>query len=115
MGPWLPDHVQGEVQAVFLPRPVSPASPWVPGVERRPVPRFRLAVVDAGKCTACGLCEQVCASRAIRIEDRAIVDEGLCIGCAECIAECPEEAIVLSDPVFREVASPAPDPTSETP
>jgi NAD-dependent dihydropyrimidine dehydrogenase PreA subunit len=73
--------------------------PRAPEVERRPGRRFPYAVIDTDRCTACGMCEEVCATGAIRVREHAVVDEPRCIGCGECVAECPEEAIGLAPPV----------------
>jgi len=59
---------------------------------RRPVPQ-------AGRCTACGACQQACPVQAIAIPDGlAQVDERLCIRCYCCHEACPEEAIELKTP-----------------
>jgi heterodisulfide reductase subunit A len=54
--------------------------------------------VDESKCIACGLCETICAYRAIRvIQDekgkRARTSEVNCLGCGTCAASCPMQAI----------------------
>ena len=53
------------------------------------------AVVDAGKCTACGTCKDECAVEAITVKDVAVVDKEKCIDCGACIDACPEGAITL--------------------
>ena len=58
--------------------------------------RKAIAVVDSEKCTGCGICEDVCPVRAIKVEGYAIVNADICIGCAVCIAQCPQNAIVLT-------------------
>ncbi len=55
-----------------------------------------VAVVDSGKCTGCGICEDVCPTRAIKVEGHAIVNPDMCNGCAVCVAQCPQNAIVLT-------------------
>jgi len=58
--------------------------------------RKAVAVVDAEKCTGCGICEDVCPAGAIKVKGHAIVDTGTCTGCAICVAQCPQNAIVLT-------------------
>lgn len=48
--------------------------------------------VDAGACTACGLCARACPTGAIDIADAAATDAGLCVSCFRCVAVCPEGA-----------------------
>jgi len=55
------------------------------------------AGVDASKCTACGLCEQVCPVGAIRITYIARVNTERCTGCAVCVKRCPQGAISLHE------------------
>ncbi len=54
-----------------------------------------IAVVNAGKCNACGLCEEVCPEEAIKIDTVAIIDRARCTGCGRCVLECPPEAVTL--------------------
>ncbi len=54
------------------------------------------AIVDPGKCTACGSCASVCPVEAIKVDDAAKVDPDTCIECGACVNECPCEAISLS-------------------
>ncbi len=49
-----------------------------------------------GACTACRICEAVCPSKAVRLQegDGAVaVDLSACIGCGDCIAVCPAGAM----------------------
>ena len=49
------------------------------------------AKVDKKRCTACGLCELVCAYKAIEVDRQegcAKVNEALCKGCGACAATC---------------------------
>ncbi len=57
-----------------------------------------LAVVDEGKCTACGVCQGVCPERAIRVDRIAQVEQEKCTGCGRCVAECPQGALSLRKP-----------------
>jgi ferredoxin len=54
-----------------------------------------VAVVNAEKCTACGLCEGICPVSAVKIDNVAIIDSTMCTGCGQCVAECPRDAITL--------------------
>ena len=52
-------------------------------------------VLDPGKCTCCGICVNVCPTKAAGISEHDYPDYDLkkCIGCAQCIAMCPELAL----------------------
>jgi MinD superfamily P-loop ATPase len=56
----------------------------------------QVASVDAGRCTLCGRCYEVCRFRAIIPGDGSQayqVDPLACEGCASCVHQCPEQAI----------------------
>jgi len=56
------------------------------------------SVVDVTYCAGCGLCEQICEYRALKIDPyRKVmtVNEALCKGCGACNAACPSGAISL--------------------
>jgi len=56
------------------------------------------AYVDEIMCAGCGLCEQVCEYRALKLDPyRKVmrVNEALCKGCGACNAACPSSAISL--------------------
>ncbi len=56
------------------------------------------AVVDPLLCAGCGLCEQICEYRALKIDPYRklmTVNEALCKGCGACNATCPSSAISL--------------------
>jgi ferredoxin len=53
------------------------------------------AVVDGEKCTACGLCEDVCPEQAITVDDVARADDNRCIESGLCVDVCPNDAISL--------------------
>ena len=73
----------------------------------------KLAVIDSDRCTACGICKDVCRFEAILNE--AIlnedilnqegvpgdpvyrVDELACEGCAACFYQCPSDAIAMKE------------------
>jgi uncharacterized Fe-S center protein len=52
-------------------------------------------VLNASKCTRCGLCTQVCPTGAAQFGDMGdpVYDLETCIGCAQCIGVCSEEAL----------------------
>jgi len=53
------------------------------------------AVVDAGSCAGCGICEKVCPVHAIKVYETAVVDGKRCIGCGRCVEQCPRGAVML--------------------
>ncbi len=53
----------------------------------------RKMYVNTGACMACGYCESVCPTGAIRVFDYAQIDEKLCIACGCCAGRCPMGAI----------------------
>jgi heterodisulfide reductase subunit A len=56
------------------------------------------SVVDTTYCAGCGLCEQICEFRALKLDPyRKVmtVNEALCKGCGACNAACPSGAISL--------------------
>ena len=56
-----------------------------------PVP----AVVEEGRCTACGRCPEVCAYDAVHLPagGKARVQAERCIGCGLCVSVCPVDCI----------------------
>ncbi|MFW9950599.1 MAG: 4Fe-4S binding protein, partial [Candidatus Thorarchaeota archaeon] len=47
-------------------------------------------------CTGCGICEEYCQVKAIKVEGNiAFVERRRCIGCGNCVAKCSSEAIIL--------------------
>ncbi len=58
----------------------------------------QLAVIDPEKCTACGICAEVCRFDAVIPGDEVYrVDSLACEGCASCYYQCPEEAIRMEE------------------
>jgi len=54
------------------------------------------AVIDAKRCTACGICAEVCRFDAVmRTDEGYWVDPVACEGCAACHYQCPEDAITM--------------------
>ena len=76
-----------------------------------------VASVDPAKCSACHMCETLCAYRAIEVKtvnertgkQAAVVNEALCKGCGACAANCRSLAIDIrgfqSDNISREIAA----------
>lgn len=54
----------------------------------------RKPVLDEEKCTACGICTELCRFEAI---DDGKIDLVECEGCGLCALGCPEEAIAMRD------------------
>lgn len=51
------------------------------------------------KCTGCGICEKVCPSASIKIEEgKAVHIPGNCQTCLACVHACPAKAIQLNMP-----------------
>lgn len=49
------------------------------------------AIIDTAKCTACGMCRELCRWDAI--SDQFRIDPISCEGCGVCVYFCPEDAI----------------------
>ena len=54
----------------------------------------QIAIIDEGKCTQCGLCQDVCRFEAIQDFK---VDPISCEGCGFCFQVCPAEAITMKE------------------
>ena len=55
------------------------------------------SIIDTSLCIGCGVCENLCPYRAIRIENKKAVSiKALCKGCGNCGAACPTHAISMS-------------------
>lgn len=54
-------------------------------------------VLNKKKCTKCGVCAEICPTKAAEISkpDYPVYDLKKCIGCAQCIAMCPEMALQI--------------------
>lgn len=62
----------------------------------------KLAEVDPGRCTGCGLCVEACRFEAVALVDsngrrHALVDPIACEGCGVCEYVCPERAVTLTE------------------
>jgi ferredoxin len=63
-----------------------------------PAAPFGRVAFDAGACTLCGLCADVCPTAAIRFDEGPVaasleLDRSTCIGCDHCASICPEGAL----------------------
>lgn len=53
-------------------------------------------------CTACGMCENVCAEKAVTVKNgTARLNPRRCVGCGMCVKTCPSKTIVAGDTAFR--------------
>lgn len=52
-------------------------------------------VVDKERCTACGLCAEMCPEEVLELQDDVptLVDPENCIECGSCEVNCEENAI----------------------
>lgn len=59
----------------------------------------RVAVVDEGRCVACGTCGNECPLGAIAVAEgwRAVVDAARCVGCGRCAKMCPAGCIEVRE------------------
>jgi heterodisulfide reductase subunit A len=76
-----------------------------------------VASVDPARCSACRMCEGLCAYGAIEVktvnertgQQAAVVNEALCKGCGACAANCRSLAIDIrgfqSDNIARELSA----------
>ena len=65
-----------------------------PDIERREPVSVLVPAVDDERCTACGVCAEVCAFNAITvIGSTVLVFPELCHSCGACALLCPENAI----------------------
>jgi len=76
-----------------------------------------VAMVNTTRCSACGMCESLCAYKAIEVKtvdekrgiSAAVVTEAMCKGCGACVANCRSSALDLrgftDDQIFLAISS----------
>lgn len=86
-----------------------------------------VARVNPERCTACRMCETLCAYRAIEVKvvnetfgtQAAVVNEALCKGCGACAASCRCSAIDVfgftNENIAREIAALLAEPPRRVP
>ena len=53
--------------------------------------------LDANKCIGCGMCQDICFTRAVTITDgKCSIDQKGCRGCGRCADICPADAITIT-------------------
>ena len=69
--------------------------------------RTQRPLVNAEKCSYCGLCALYCTVQCMREkEDHFLPDLAFCKGCGICARECPQEAIVMvSEDEYKDESS----------
>ncbi len=55
-------------------------------------------IIDADKCTGCGVCIEDCPNEVLVMKDdrSSVSDVDECVECGVCVDNCPEEAITLA-------------------
>ncbi len=57
-----------------------------------------IAQVNLERCIKCGLCANICPSKAIQmVEHKPVIDPYLCISCGDCVKRCPTRALALTE------------------
>jgi flavodoxin/ferredoxin len=87
--------------APYVRPPLEPKPPLIYRLERLLASRWlmehlynRLFRVDSSKCTACGLCMEICPTGNITRDPRGFPQwDRRCLVCLSCEMKCPEEAI----------------------
>ena len=66
---------------------------------RMPADAWQHLIQVTDRCVGCGICQMVCPSGSIRVEDgKAVHIPGNCQTCLACVHNCPENAIGLTVP-----------------
>ena len=94
----------------------EPKAPLMYRIERAVTSRWlveqvysRLFTVDPNRCTACGLCMDICPTKNIEKNQRGHPVWGRkCLYCLSCEMKCPEDAIssAISRPILRMLVRP---------
>lgn len=53
--------------------------------------------VDNDLCIKCGLCEKICPTSSVKIENKVEIDYSLCISCMRCLNYCPKNAFIFGN------------------
>lgn len=56
----------------------------------------KIAFINLDECTGCGICQDVCETGALVVDNAARINPDKCKGCGACIPVCPNEAIILT-------------------
>ena len=72
---------------------------FIAGISRMPADAWQHLLKISDACIGCGICEKVCPSGSIRVENgRAVHHAGNCQTCLACVHACPQKAIGLVMP-----------------
>ena len=99
---FLSDSAEAAGRNLRLCLPGKPDAPYYTplGADGKPA-KFLKAhpVLNAGRCTGCGTCAEVCPLGSVSRSDPAAMT-GICIKCQACIRSCPAQARYFEDPAF---------------
>ena len=72
---------------------------FLAGISRMPADAWQHLLKISDACVGCGICEKVCPSGSIRVENgKAVHHAGNCQTCLACVHACPQKAIGLVIP-----------------
>ena len=72
---------------------------FLAGIRRMPADAWQHLLKISDACIGCGICEKVCPSGSIRVENgKAVHHAGNCQTCLACVHACPQKAIGLAVP-----------------